>query len=160
MSAMVARMKVVTPIIFLLFASVACAAGPALPDRALTPGVANPVLTKAVICAPGFTTKKYRHVTAAEKRAVYAEYHMATTKAPCACEVDHLISLEIGGSNDIRNLWPQPFEKSGILIGAHDKDKLENKLHAMVCAGQIDLLAAQKCISENWYECYQKYGTR
>ncbi len=27
---------------------------------------------------------------------------------PYAHEVDHLVSLELGGSNDIRNLWPEP----------------------------------------------------
>ena len=145
-----------TVLMVLAFLGVSYASGPMLPDHTLTPGVANPVLTKAVICAPGFTTKKYRHVTTAEKRTVYAEYHMTTTKAPCPCEVDHLISLEIGGSNDIKNLWPQPFEQATIPVGAHDKDKLENRLHSLLCAGKIDLPAAQKCISEDWWKCDQR----
>jgi 5-methylcytosine-specific restriction endonuclease McrA len=26
------------------------------------------------------------------------------------CEVDHLISIELGGSNDQHNLWPEPYQ--------------------------------------------------
>jgi hypothetical protein len=40
------------------------------------------------------------------KRKVYAEYGI-THHEPSEFEVDHLISLELGGSNSIRNLWPE-----------------------------------------------------
>ena len=49
-------------------------------------------------------------------------------------EIDHIVSLELGGSNDIANLFP---EKADAHPGYHVKDKLENKLHTLVCAGQI-----------------------
>jgi hypothetical protein len=32
----------------------------------------------------------------------------------------------------------------------HVKDKLENKLHAMVCAGKMTLAAARHGIATNW----------
>jgi hypothetical protein len=48
-------------------------------------------------------------------------------------EVDHLLPLEVGGSNDIKNRWPQPTEKLGVPMGAHAKDRLENYLHRQVC---------------------------
>jgi hypothetical protein len=37
------------------------------------------------------------------------------------------------------------------------KDALERKLHKLVCAGQLDLNAAQSEIASNWIEAYKKY---
>ena len=53
------------------------------------------------------------------------------------CEVDHLISIELGGSNEKTNLWPQPY--SGVQWNAHVKDRLENFYHEQVCSGKIPL---------------------
>jgi hypothetical protein len=67
------------------------------------------------------------------------------------CEVDHLISLEIGGSNDIKNLWPEPYYPRP---GAREKDKLENWLRKQVCSGTMSLEQAQQIISRDWYAGY------
>ena len=40
--------------------------------------------------------------------------------------------------------------------GFHVKDKLENKLHDLVCAGQITLRQAQRQIAANWQALYKK----
>ena len=37
------------------------------------------------------------------------------------------------------------------------KDKLENKLHKLVCDGAIDLKVAQRAIATDWIEAYRKY---
>jgi hypothetical protein len=71
------------------------------------------------------------------------------------CEVDHLISLEIGGANDRANLWPQPY--SGTVWNAHVMDRLENKLHTLVCAGAVTLEDAQRETAANWIAVYRKY---
>jgi len=78
--------------------------------------------------------------------ALVAEYGIAS-HAPYSYEVDHLISLELGGSNAIRNLWPEPYAGAG---GARAKDVIENRLHALVCAGRISLATAQKEIVRWW----------
>lgn len=70
------------------------------------------------------------------------------------CEVDHLISLELGGSNDQTNLWPQPYQ--GTPLNAHVKDQLENFLHAQTCAGNIALDQAQQEIATDWIASYKK----
>jgi hypothetical protein len=44
-----------------------------------------------------------RNVPAAVKREAYAEYGRSKEKGKC-CEVDHLIPLELGGSNRLKNL--------------------------------------------------------
>lgn len=128
------------------------------PDPVLSPGVVDPSLTLAVLQAPGFTTKKYRNVTEAEKKAVFAEY-VAIGRVPVGFksgdfEIDHEASLELGGSNDIRNLWPEPYTG---LWNAHIKDRLEDKLAAMVRADKIGLADAQFQISHDWVSAYLKY---
>lgn len=41
--------------------------------------------------------------------------------------------------------------------GFHVKDKLENRLHDMVCDGKIKLRAQQQ-IAANWQTLYKKYS--
>src|SRR5205085_642825 len=125
---------------------------PILPDPKLTPGAALPVTTDD-ICVPGYT-QAVRDVPSSVKRQVYEEYGI-TTHEPGEYEVDHLISLELGGSNSIRNLWPQSYRTQP--WNAHVKDALENELHEQVCSGQLDLKSAQREISGNWIESYKKY---
>ena len=121
-----------------------------MPDPQLTPGDAADV-TKDDICTPGYS-KKVRNVPSSVKKRVYALYGRQKEQGIC-CEVDHLISLELGGSNDIRNLWPEPYEPRP---GAYEKDKVENYLHRQVCAGTMELADAQKQIATDWYAVYQK----
>jgi hypothetical protein len=118
-----------------------------LPDRQCSPGAVYSDLTKAVLCAPAFHTGDIRNVPDSEKHQVEIAYGMTPKAYGRTIEIDHIISLEIGGSNDIANLYPEPGSGSA---NYHDKDKLENRLHAMVCAGSISLTAAQHGIAGNW----------
>ena len=77
---------------------------PILPDAKLTPGDTFDV-TAEDVCVPGYA-KKVRSVPAWLKRQAYAEYGI-TQYETGDYEVDHLIPLSLGGSNSIRNLWPQ-----------------------------------------------------
>jgi hypothetical protein len=122
-----------------------------LPDPKLTPGDVFPDVTRDDVCTPGWS-REHRHVTESMRDQVYAEY--GRTRGPGCCEVDHLIPLELGGSNDMKNLWPQPDDPRP---GDAEKDSLENDLHARVCKGEISLADAQKCIASNWVECWEKY---
>lgn len=132
--------------------SVDQANAPLLPDSKLTPGATLPV-TRDDICVPGYT-KKVRNVPLDVKKQVYAEYGITTHK-PGDYEVDHLISLELGGSNSIKNLWPQSYKTQP--WNAHVKDALENELHDEVCSGRLDLATAQRDIATNWIAAYKKY---
>src|SRR5512142_879538 len=111
-----------------------CVSQNALPDPACTPGAILPDATKDAVCVPGYSSQT-RNVPESEKNQVYAEYGITSHKAG-QYEVDHLISLELGGSNDIANLWPEPAEPRP---GFHEKDKVENYLHQQVCSGALSL---------------------
>jgi hypothetical protein len=79
----------------------------ARPDPDLTPGAVLQV-TAAEVCRPGYS-KSVRHVDGKTKALVYREYGIKHHRSG-AYEVDHLISLGLGGSNDIRNLWPESLD--------------------------------------------------
>ncbi len=124
---------------------------PILPNSQMTPGDTLDV-TVADIAVPGYT-KKVRNVPSSVKKQVYAEYGIAS-RLPKEYEVDHLISLELGGSNSVRNLWPQSYQTQP--WNAYVKDELENELHRLVVSGQMDLPTAQHMIATNWIAAYQQ----
>jgi hypothetical protein len=130
-----------------------------LPDPKITPGLADPTITKEIICAPGFNTKAIRSVRSARKKAIFKVYGMAPDEPPCPCEIDHLIPLGLGGSNRPRNLWPQ--SDSTLPWNSVVKDRLERRLHDDVCHGIIDLKAAQQEIAKDWIAAYiARFGPR
>ncbi len=121
-----------------------------LPDASCTPGAVFANATKAIVCVSGYT-KTVRNVSEATKNQVFAEYGI-TSHDGSTYEVDHLIPLEIGGSNDIKNLWPEAADPSP---GFHDKDRLENALHSRVCSGAMPIQDAQQKIAADWMSLYQ-----
>jgi len=111
-------------VLFLTQAVLAQQPTPILPDPKLTPGDTFEV-TAQDVCVPGYA-KKVRAVPAWLKRQAYAEYGITQYKTG-DYEVDHLIPLSLGGSNSIRNLWPQSTKTAP--WNSYVKDALETKLH-------------------------------
>lgn len=137
-----------------------------MPDSSVTTGAVR-LRSKEKVCSIKWG-KDERHVTEKMKDAVYAQYGTAQGQGVCAykthtgkkgqavkegCEIDHLISRELGGDDKPENLWPQPYTQHP---GAHEKDWLENQLHKEVCAGTITLAEAQRLIKKNWLSAYLK----
>ena len=122
-----------------------------LQDLQCTPGAIITTAIKSKICVSGYA-KSVRNVPQSEKNQVYREYGI-THHTAGQYEVDHLVSLELGGSNDIANLWP---EAASPKPGFHQKDQVENYLHNQVCAGKIDLKTAQAEIATNWLTVYKQ----
>lgn len=122
----------------------------ALPDRRCSPGAYYSALATGVICAAGFRTGDIRNVPVSEKHAVESAYGMRPASYGSTLEIDHIVSLELGGSNDVANLFPERAP------GYHAKDKLENRMHDMVCSGAISLTAAQHQIAADWEALYRR----
>lgn len=125
-----------------------CMADQALPDPACTPGAFLTTST-AIICVPGYT-KTVRNVSFKVKKQVFVEYGIPYSKHS-NYEVDHLISLELGGSNDVANLFPESYN---LKYGAKIKDTFENYLHVQICKGKMTLDEAQAEISSDWLKYY------
>lgn len=133
-------------------ASSAALAAPVRPDPKLTPGDTLEV-TLADIRTPGYSAK-VRDVPQEVKRQAYALYGIRT-HAKGEYEVDHLIPLSLGGSNSIRNLWPESYLTDP--WNAHVKDALEYRLLTLVRAGKVDMKTAQSAIAQDWIAAYKKY---
>ena len=130
-----------------------------LPDSRLTPGDTLPGVTAAEVCEPGWA-RQHRKVPTEVRNEVYAAYglpdgnYTGYCDTPHGCELDHLVPLELGGSNSARNLWPQSYDGP---MSAHAKDKLENRLHQMVCTGSMTLEDAQQAIATDWIAAHRRY---
>jgi hypothetical protein len=122
-----------------------------IPRKSLTPGETRHV-TIGDVCS-GAPEQTVRTVPVSLRQQVFQEYGI-DDKRPNAYEVDYLITPELGGASSIRNLWPQPYST---VWNARVKDELEDRLHGLVCAGQVDLETAQRDISRDWIGAYKKY---
>jgi hypothetical protein len=127
------------------------AVGPVVPNASLTPGAVR-AISLGQVCtleSPAETAQIPPRV----KKMVFHEYGMDGAP-PLNYEVDHLITPALGGTDDIRNLWPEPYSSEW---NARVKDQLENRLHELVCKGELDLATAQHDIASNWISAYRKY---
>lgn len=123
-----------------------------LPNHAFTPGTARQA-SLGEVCS--FSHEEVvAPVSPSERQRVFAEYGIPTAQSG-SYEVDYLITPGLGGQDDIRNLWPEPYNAAQ--WNAHAKDALEERLHEMVCSHQLDLSVAQEAIAQNWIAAYQKY---
>lgn len=166
-----------TRVIFLLLLAMGTAQAadwPTLPDNRITKGVTVQGITVRKICSTKWGTDS-RHVTETMKQAVIEEYQFDVRACPLTLykrkrmhrvEIDHLISRELGGADDVDNLGPQCYEvikkkKSEQADGAYKKDRLENKLHKLVCAARPAdraalLLEYQRKIVQDWIALYHE----
>jgi hypothetical protein len=119
-----------------------------LPNATLTPGDIR--TTDATLVCTGGPTAQYRLTTEGMKKQVCAMYGVGHCPWEGHLEIDHLIPLELGGADEIKNLWPQPAPDYKF------KDKLENELHREVCAGKTSLSDAQNEIKSDWTASYRK----
>ena len=118
-----------------------------LPDHKLTPGAWGHDVS--AICPHVSRVLEDNRPSAAVKAEVYSEYHIRH-HVYGEFEIDHLVPLELDGSNARGNLWPEPGYPNS-------KDRLENKLHYLVCHGQLSFAAVQRAIVTDWRVAYLKY---
>lgn len=117
------------------------------PDPTCTPGAVDGAVTQdtidRTICTSGYTATVRPPASATDKvkHEMYKAYGLSDGTPS---ELDHLVSLELGGSSDVANLWPEPGQVP------NPKDQVENALHKAVCAHKVTLAAAQQAIAEDW----------
>jgi hypothetical protein len=131
-----------------------------LPDPKCTPGSINPSVThdniKNTICLPGYSRTIRPPVSYTTPLKIKLMQSYGFTDSRSNYELDHLISLEIGGNpKDVRNLWPEPGYGQ---YNFHIKDRFENYLHKQVCNGATSLSNAQKEIATDWISSWKNAG--
>ena len=124
---------------------------PEEPDARFTPGAVVAV-TQNQVCSDSAEITAVVPLTLKTK---VLQLYRVTAGRSDAYEVDYLITPELGGATDIRNLWPEPYDHT--MWNAHVKDRLENRLREMVCHGDLDLATAQRDLSTDWIAAYRKY---
>lgn len=122
----------------------------ALPEPSLTPGAWSSVHPDELCAAEAGTPPVPEPV----RRQVLASYGMEHVPAE-EYELDYLVTPELGGVPDPRNLWPQRYmmEPWNALV----KDELERLLVRLVCTGRLELRAAQTDMATDWVAAYRKY---
>ena len=123
-----------------------------LPQAELTPGATTPV-TLQEICAPD-RQRRTQPIARSVHEAVFAGYD-ADYRRAAEYELDYLITPELGGVANARNLWPQPFTRTP--WNAFVKDELERLFHRQVCEGKLDLMTAQREMASDWISAYKRY---
>lgn len=137
-------MKIMTLLLVALTASMAAALNS--PDPNKTPGV---LCTKN---DPDFEKFDYpekiarctRNVNHSDKQTIADNYGGIPESRWDRYEFDHLIPLCAGGSDDLRNLWPQPIGQ------AHKKDQVEVEVCLAMKAGTMTQKEAVARIM-NWF---------
>jgi hypothetical protein len=124
----------------------------ALPQRSLTPGAARSVTISDVCSMPH--EEVVREVSESMREEVLKQYGIVNAGAD-EYEIDFLITPGLGGTEDIHNLWPEPSKSQ--TWNSSVKDALEDRLHQLVCSGDLDLTTAQRDIATNWIAAYKKY---
>lgn len=133
-------------------------AGYWVPDSHCTPGAINSTVDLAVLQGGQFKTACDRNkaTSATKKQSTYAAYGVkkpaSNTGAKQTCELDHLISLELGGADTLDNIWPQ-CGPAGVKLAKRYfkiKDGVENYLAVQVRTGAIPLEKAQREIASDW----------
>lgn len=129
-----------------------------MPDPSCTPGSINPTVKLTTLKSKSFTTACVRDkaTSAAKKKTQYAAYSLSSPKtntgAAQTCELDHLVSIELGGADTLDNIWPQCGPPDNQLAQRYFKvkDRVENYLNVQVKAGQMTLADAQRRIAQDW----------
>jgi hypothetical protein len=130
--------------------------GGKLPDPDCTPGSIDPAVTQAdigtTICRAGYTTTVRPPESQTEHFKFGEAYPAYGLPESTRTELDHLVSLELGGSNAAANLWPEAPPTP------NPKDEVENALHRAVCDGDVTLAAAQRAIAQDWMTAESRLG--
>jgi hypothetical protein len=138
--------------------TVDASSGKYLPDPNCTPGAIDPAVTQdniaSTICKSGYT--KNVRATDTEKFKVLSlnQYGIKSAKTT---EYDHLISLQLGGTNAVSNLWVEP-NKSNAKGTTNPKDAVETRLKNAVCDHKVTLAKAQQAIATDWTTAESKLG--
>jgi hypothetical protein len=136
-----------------------CLSKDGLPDAGCTPGALNPAVSPetiaTTICTSGYTARVRppTSYTSPLERQLLVAYGQPGAP-PANYELDHLISLELGGApRDPANLWPEPYAGEA---NARQKDVVENYLHQQVCNRVLPLREAQRLIATDWLSVYHQ----
>jgi hypothetical protein len=129
--------------------------GVALPKPELTPGAVFKGVGAVEICDL-YYTQGVRQPRFNAKVDAFARYGVNIHDRDLF-ELDHLVPISLGGSNEPTNLWPEPYDPAA---GAQAKNLLERQLRGLVCSDELSLADAQHAVATDWWLAYGTYMGR
>ncbi len=112
-----------------------------LPNKTLTPG-------KALL-----EGRLERNAPTWLKRQVFARYGLLWAHR-LMYDVDHLVPLCLGGTNDLENLWPHSWKAP---YTPRHKCRLESVLRRLVAKGMLSLREAQDHLMQSWVVAFRRF---
>jgi hypothetical protein len=130
----------------------------ARPDAKLTPGVVA-IHDLATVCRQAKHTKGLFApldplITPANQQAVFAAYKISVQQEK-RYGLDFLIPLQLGGANVPANIWPVSSSRG---VGFREKEVLNQRMHILVCHGDMPLDQAQREMAGDWVKLWVAYG--
>jgi hypothetical protein len=129
----------------------------ARPDPRLTPGA-------VALSDPTAVCRQSRHaprisntnplLSVAEQGAIYKSYRVAPNTIK-RYSLDFLVPLQLGGAVTPANVWPISLTKG---MGFAEKQRLNVRMHILVCHGEMPLADAQKLMADDWVALWVRYG--
>jgi hypothetical protein len=124
------------------------------PAGAVNPGVTASNIA-STICKSGWTDTIRPSTSITNRIKAHMMQAYALPGSMGEYELDHIISLQLGGHPyDRNNLVMQPYAGA---CGARVKDNLETHLKHLVCSGAVPLVQAQMEIRTDWVASYNAH---
>jgi hypothetical protein len=135
------------------------ATGPvARPNSQLTPGVVG-TSSLAEVCAQskhikGLFSRHNPQIPLDQQTTVYNAYKIPPLRQHLY-GLDMLIPIQLGGAVTPANIWPMPPMHG---VSFHQKEVLNQRMHTLVCHGEMSLALAQQDMAKDWVGLWSKYG--
>lgn len=114
------------------------------PNATTTPGVATTSLTSAEVCGKHFQRAAARRVVSKKLTSEVFSAYGIPKKHRTQYGIDLLVPASLGGSSQIKNLWPIPASQ------VQKKTAVDVALTHSVCEGFIPLATAQTAVASHW----------
>jgi hypothetical protein len=121
------------------------------PDQSLTPGDVIPSCTYP-------RPASQRYVSAATRNEAISSYGYVGSTGITHVELDHRVPFSLCGGNDVRNVWPEPYDGVNTSLYVHNrKDQLELFVARQVRDGGFTLTFAQNLFLNDWRAAWCAY---
>jgi hypothetical protein len=131
----------------------------ARPNSLLTPGVVATTNLAAVCALPrhihGLFSRHNKQIPLDQQQAVFTAYKIPPLRQN-NYGLDLLIPIQLGGAITPANIWPMnPMHGS---VSFHEKEILNQRMHTLVCHGEMPLAKAQQEMARDWVGLWITYG--
>jgi hypothetical protein len=128
------------------------------PDPRWTPGLVGETSLAKVCAQPkhihGLFNPRNPLIPLDQQNMVFSAYKIPPQRQNLY-GLDMLIPMQLGGAIHPGNVWPMPPTHG---VSFHQKEVLNQRMHTLVCHGEMPLAQAQHEMVSDWVGLWAKYG--